>query len=167
MKNRLLTFAGALTVLALLGHFYAKPLLAQVRAALVENVDEPGRNPYQETIFATCTGSQFCNQGFSMVPAGKRLVLTNISGYVDVTAGTLPNGDITSSLGGSQYATVFFTGVRGTVSSFGTRMVINQEIRAYFGPGETPHVFEGLVSTSDTFSDGANVMLSGYYVNLP
>lgn len=167
MKNKLSTFAGALALLAVLGHFYAKPLMAQVRAALTQNVDEPARNPYQEAIFAVCTGSQFCNQNFSAVPAGKRLVVTNISGYADVTGGTLPNSNLTSSFGGSQYASVFFPGVRGTVSSFATRIVFNQEVRAYFGPGEAPHTFEGLVSTTDTFAGGAQIMLSGYFVSLP
>jgi hypothetical protein len=70
MKNKLLTFAGALALLAVLGHFYAKPLLAQVRAALVQNVDEPGRNPiplgYQAV---TSSGANFS------VPAGKRYVI--------------------------------------------------------------------------------------------
>ncbi len=42
MKNRLLTFAGALALLAVLGHFYAVPLMAQVRAALVKNTGRAG-----------------------------------------------------------------------------------------------------------------------------
>ena len=44
MKNKLLTFAGALALLALLGHFYAKPLLASV-AALVRDVDNGALQP--------------------------------------------------------------------------------------------------------------------------
>src|SRR5713101_6940805 len=73
---------------------------------LVRNLDEPARNPYQEAIFATCTGSQFCNFDFSAVPAGMRLTVTNISGFVDVTNGTLPNANLTSSFGGNQFARV-------------------------------------------------------------
>ena len=45
MKNRLLTFAGALVLLAVLGSYYAKPLLATV-AALVQDRDSKGRNVY-------------------------------------------------------------------------------------------------------------------------
>jgi hypothetical protein len=46
MKNKLITLAATAALLAVLGHFYAKPLMAQVRAALTQNIDEPGRNPY-------------------------------------------------------------------------------------------------------------------------
>jgi len=145
----------------------ATPAAAQTRAALVQNIDEPGRNPYQEAVFSSCIGSQFCNFNYSAVPAGKRLVLTQITGYIDVAAGTFPNGSVSSSLGGNAYAAVHFTGVRGSASALGTRMYINQQVLAYFGPGEVPHGFMGVVSTSDTFSGGAQLQLSGYFVNLP
>ena len=49
MKNRLITMAGALALLAVVGKFYATPALAKlVRAALVKNVDEKGRSPYMQ-----------------------------------------------------------------------------------------------------------------------
>jgi hypothetical protein len=81
MKNRLLTLAGALALVAVIGKFYAPPLLAQVRAALVKSVDEPGRVPYQ----ARQTSSQkFGGDAeyafFPVIPAGKRLVVTHVSG---------------------------------------------------------------------------------------
>lgn len=48
MKNKLLTFAGALALIAMLGRFYAVPAFAQaIRAAVVKNMDEPGRTPYR------------------------------------------------------------------------------------------------------------------------
>ena len=47
MKNRMMTLAGTLPLLAVLGNLSVPPLLAQVRPALVKNVDEPGRSPYQ------------------------------------------------------------------------------------------------------------------------
>jgi hypothetical protein len=170
MKNKLLTLAGALALLALLGHFYAKPLLAQVRAVLVENLDEPGRNPYQEVRSdLTCGFRQSCTQSFSAVPAGKRLVLTNISGYIEVDGGTIPYGTLQSSLSGSQYASVVFTTVGGA-SIFGTvgqRFVFNQNIRAYFGPGEIPTATEVLITVTDEFVGPFSMMVSGYYVNLP
>ena len=172
MKIRLLILTSVFASLFVLGHYYAKPVMAQVRAAIIQNQDEPGRNPYQESYFAFGTdcaaGSQFCNYNFSAVPVGKRLVLTNVSGYVDVKNGTLPNANIQSSVAGSQSAAIFFTGVRGAVSTSGsTRMYFNQPVRAYFGEGEKPHGFEGLVSTTDSFAGGGEMVLSGYYVSLP
>ncbi len=60
---------------------WASPAVAQTRAALVQSIDEPGRNPYQETQSnTTCRGTTVCGFNFAAVPAGKRLVLTNISG---------------------------------------------------------------------------------------
>ena len=158
--------ALAVSALSVAGVFGAKPLMAQVRAALIQNVDEPGRNPYQETQFATCAG-QNCNFTFEPVPAGKRLVLTHVNGYVDVKGGTFPNSYLQSSFGGSQYATVFIPGEKGTVFSNSTRIVYNANVQAYFGPGEQPSAAYLLFSTPDLFNGGALLSLTGYYVSLP
>jgi hypothetical protein len=90
MKNKLLTFAGALALLATLGHFYAKPLLAQVRAALVQNVDDPGRIPYQGVRACFFQSNNFCTVNFPPVPAGKRLVITHVSGFLRETCRAAP-----------------------------------------------------------------------------
>jgi hypothetical protein len=168
MKNKLLSLAGVVACVAVLGHFYAKPLLAQVRAALVQNVDEPGRNPYQEVVFTICGGTQNCNFSFSIVPPGKRLVVTHVNGFIDVRNGTLPNANVESSFGGSQFASIFIPGVRQTASANSTRIVYNEAVLAYFGPGESPAGFYGLFSTTDTWpTNGGGLMtLTGYYINL-
>ena len=152
---------------ATVGALCATPALAQ-RAALVQSIDEPGRNPYQETLSnTTCRGTTVCAMDFVTVPAGKRLVLTNISGYVDTAAGTLPNGFVQSSFGGSAYATLAFTAVRGPTSALGTRNFINHSVQAYFGPGESVRGIYHVNGTGDTMSGGSLMMLSGYFVNLP
>jgi hypothetical protein len=51
------------------------------KAALVENVDEPGRSPYQSSVVivqnsANCPSGSTCTVHFPAVPAGKRLVVT-------------------------------------------------------------------------------------------
>jgi hypothetical protein len=61
MKNRFMQIAGVLALMAVLGKFYAVPLIAQVRAAVVKNIDEKGRIPYQETSLGTC---QAVSNGF-------------------------------------------------------------------------------------------------------
>ncbi len=144
----------------------SSPVAAQTRAALVQSVDEPGRNPYQEALSdLACRGTAVCSFNFAAVPAGKRLVVTRVVGYIDTAVGTLPNGFLQSSFGGSAYATMPFTGVRGSISGLGTRIVINSEAQAYFGVGETPRVTMQLFG--DTASGGALIMLSGYFVNVP
>ena len=50
MKNRLMTFAGALALLAVLGKFYAPPLMAQVKATFIQDVDQAARQPFQVTV---------------------------------------------------------------------------------------------------------------------
>ena len=170
MKTRLASFQTLPVALALaVGALCAPPVLAQTRAAFVQSVDEPGRNPFQETQSnTTCRGSTVCSFSFgTVVPAGKRLVLTNISGYVDTAAGTLPNGFVTSSFGGSAYATLAFTGVRGPNSALGIRIFINHAVQAYFGPGESINAVYHINGSGDAMSGGAVLMLTGYYVNLP
>lgn len=141
---------------------------AQSRAALVQSVDEPARNPYQEALSdLTCRGTTVCSFNFSTVPAGKRLVVTHISGYVDTGAGALPNGFFSSSFGGSQYANVPFTGVRGPTSALGVRIFINHNVLAYFGAGESPRGVLHVNGSGDLMSGGATLFVSGYYINVP
>jgi len=75
---------AGLAALTAVGSYTAKPLLAQIKAALVENIDEPGRNPYSSTVAVNpgkCgVSSTGCVLFFVAVPAGKRLVVTNIIG---------------------------------------------------------------------------------------
>jgi len=161
------TLPAALALTAAALCLAAPPALAQ-RAALVQSIDEPGRNPYQETLSdLTCRNTTVCSFNFSTVPAGKRLVVTHIAGYVDTAGGTLPNGFFQSSFGGSSYATVPFTGVRGPTSALGVRIFINHEVRAYFGAGENPRGVYHVNGSGDTMSGGALMMVSGYLVNVP
>lgn len=76
MKNKLLTFAGALALLGVLGKFYAPPLMAQVRAALVQDVDQPARAPFQVTVPININNFNFTPV---TIPAGHRLVIDYIS----------------------------------------------------------------------------------------
>lgn len=150
-----------------LGMLVTLPAAAQTRAALVQSVDEPARNPYQETQFnVVCRGTSICGLDFAVVPAGKRLVVTHISGYVDTANGTMPNSFLQSTLGGTYTATVPIIAARGPLSALGTRYVISQNVLAYFGPGESPRgSYQGLLG--EVMSGGALMMLSGYFINLP
>jgi hypothetical protein len=67
-KNYVLTAAGFAVLVMTLGVFTAGHAIAQaVRAALVQNRDEPGRQPF--------TLTSFPNDGSWQVPAGKRYVI--------------------------------------------------------------------------------------------
>lgn len=81
MKNKLLTLAGALALLVVLGKFYAAPAIAQaVRAALVQDRDNPARQPFSAIVSGV--------NGISSSPAvtaGTRLIVTNM--YFNLQAG--------------------------------------------------------------------------------
>lgn len=166
--SSLRNFPAALTlVVAAVATLGTAPALAQTRAALVQSVDEPGRSPYQETIAnIACRNTTVCSFSFSAVPAGKRLVVTNIAGYVDTSSGGLPNCFLSSGFGGSAYASLPFSGVRGANTPLGGRILLTHEVRAYFGPGEPVSAF-CQPSVGETMSGGAQLMLTGYYVTLP
>jgi hypothetical protein len=87
MKHKLLTFAGALALLAVLGKFYAVPAIAQaVRAAVVKNIDEKGRIPWQASFI--CGNGGDCTYNFGAVPAHSRLVIEHVGLTGLVSAGT-------------------------------------------------------------------------------
>jgi hypothetical protein len=76
MKHRLITLAGVLALLAVIGKFYAPPVMAQVRAALMQDVDQPARAPFQATVTINSNNFVFTN---IPIPAGKRLVIDYVS----------------------------------------------------------------------------------------
>ena len=86
MKNKLLAFAGMLALVAVLGKFYATPLMAQVRAALVQDVDQPARAPFQAVVSITSTTTGYIAVP---IPSGKRLVIDQVTanGYAQTTSG--------------------------------------------------------------------------------
>lgn len=143
----------------------AVPAQAQTRAALVQNIDEPGRSPYQEFGRVACEPRR-CTYSFFTVPAGKRLVVTNISGMTFVSAGNYPTGELASAFGDGS---VMFTAVRGAdVGGGATQMFVNLQTLLYFRPGDTPRlIMQFMGTTPDTFPATGQMTLTGYYITLP
>jgi hypothetical protein len=154
MKNRIMTTAGGLAVLGVLGQFYAKPLLAQVRAALVSSIDEPGRIPYTTAISSTgTTGSGAVFFAGSAVPANRRLVSTFVSGNI-------ATGD-TSATGVQEFFSSRQGQERGLVP-VGSANTLSQPAQIYFNAGETPTVF----TNKPPQGGGSEVIVSGYLLRL-
>ncbi|HLK19530.1 MAG TPA: hypothetical protein VKT81_11250 [Bryobacteraceae bacterium] len=121
--------------------------LAQaVRAALVRNQDEPGRNPYSQ--FAECLGTE-CSLTFPPVPAGQRLVVT----FVSIVAGDANGGPLAFTGHGQDVR--FFTTQNASVS------IYNGPTVAYYEAGETP--------TLNCYCGNSlmEATLSGYFISLP
>ncbi len=74
LKNKLLTWAGMLATLVVVGHYYSQPLLAQARAALVRDSDNAALQP----VMLLLSSGGIYPQTFH-VPPGKRLVMEYLS----------------------------------------------------------------------------------------
>ena len=74
MKKTLITLSGAIMLIAVLGRFYAKPVMAAA-VALVQNIDEPARAPFQVTVNIN-RSSPYTTVS---IPSGKRLVVDYVS----------------------------------------------------------------------------------------
>jgi hypothetical protein len=169
MKARLAGLAAAFLLLLCLGKFFAKPLLAQVRAALVADIDTPGRAPYQRHLVFSCpAGSNRCGAEATPVPAGKRLVITNINGNFDA-----------KSQPGLAVGVLFEHGVQGSspntpplllpVSFLATEsnddeFVVNVPVLAYFDPPDFPFILVSLSNNNITGHE-MDFALSGYLVD--
>jgi hypothetical protein len=128
MKNRSTPLAVAAVVLSLacvLGGIFAKPVWAQVRAALVRDADHPAR---QAVIIRRFTNNTIFDPVYT-VPAGKIFTLEHMN---------------CTTLDASLYAGIFefglahnniFYSVPVTTTSNGV-LVADGETRIYFNPGE-------------------------------
>jgi hypothetical protein len=159
MKNRLLTFAGTLALLAVLGRFYAVPVLAQVRAALVKNIDERGRIPYTQSVGCFNNGLTQCVAIFPFVPANKRLVIEHINGFV----GTATNL-YSVVLGGNGTSSNIFFQLQGAQSGLNL-FVANQPFLAYFEAGLAPQC-NITVNAGGLEDIASTVTITGYLVDL-
>ena len=161
MKNKLLTLAAALTLVVMVGKFLAVPLLAQARAALVQNVDERGRTPYQSTRdMNTCAGSTNCQLTFGAVPNNKRLVITHFDTLVTVSgSGSLQ--DIFLSVGGTpDRANPEFTASLPGAGGFNS-FISSREVLFYLDAGGASPTVD-LQATNGMFGI---VTLRGYLVD--
>lgn len=167
MRNRSLFGAAALASLIALGQFGAKPLIAQIRAALVKNIDEPGRTPYQSSQSCSTPGNTVCGADMMPVPAGKRLVIQHLSGVV-ICESINNNCEL-------QVNYVFLTTTKDQVglaggdsayvpmqTSANSRTAVNQDVRLYVEPGGVPE-FQMVFNSGPVF---AFMTITGYLVDL-
>jgi hypothetical protein len=162
MKNRLWTVAGALALLAVFGKFYAVPLVAQVRAAIVQDRDSKARNIYQSV--QNCFNvTNPCQVTFAAVPAGKRLIVEQVSALVTLptaAAGTIADIELRG-------ASVFqFLPIVAAPGNFGGQVqyTTNQTVLAAYDAGQVPQV-DTFVASGATFTVVASI--SGYMIDIP
>jgi hypothetical protein len=165
MKNKLLITAAFIFAFAVILHHYEKPVMAQVRAALVQNIDEPGRAPF--SIQVGCDGNSNSNACFgtssTAVPANKRFVVQNVNGALSIFgSGTFVTGTVTADVinGANLNIDPHFTANAFGYSSY----VINMAAVAYFEAGQTPSL--EIISSATSAAPSGTVTLSGYLIDL-
>jgi len=178
MKHKLLTLAGALALLAVLVNYNAKPVLAQLRAALVKNIDEPGRTPWDtrsqfftggsgcyltSDCFNYSGGSGFATFDLRPIPAGKRWVVQSAAGGLTDANGTIIEIDLRNNRGGLIFdgskwifAGPYFPGTPFSSATF------SANLSTTFEPGETPSVS---VRTTPNVAAYSVIVFHGYLID--
>jgi hypothetical protein len=153
LKNYILMAAGFAVLAGVVAGITAGPAIAQaIKAALVKNVDEPGRQAYQIELF--CTGAGGCSTTGAAIPANRRLVAKYLSVEVYNTS-SKPSASVRSTNPTPFALPDFYQ--RGPNDFAAT-----QPLTMYYDSGQTPVL--GCQGT------GANVtcdaLLVGYLVDL-
>ena len=148
--KRVLVFSACLLVIASIVSITQSDVVAQIRAALVRNVDEPARQAV--TIKKFSDTSVF--EGVYTVPAGKELVVE----HMNCSALT------TSFYGGIFDGNLAHSNIRYSVPVIGENagvLIADGATRLYFSPGSTLNL--------RMFPGGGSMIctISGYTVDLP
>jgi hypothetical protein len=145
---------------------------------LARNLDEPGRAPFQEETQVPAQGScdsEFCGSTyqFTKVPAGKRLVITDVSVYMTtkkdavVLPVTLTSGFLQQMhLPISRQASPLVFGAYCTAAAPCEAWVMHEQLHYYAEPESIPAIHIGLDSAHDV-PIFKSVSMHGYYVSLP
>lgn len=136
---------------------------AQPKPALVRDIDGPTRDPVQfrGAIPACATGFIcFANYDALAVPAGKRLVITQV--YVRINAQNAgPGGTRVTLRSSTGSASVGFMVMSGSVTNFSQ----TQTLTYYLDTGANPQI--EFFANDDRGNWDADVTLTGYWVTVP
>jgi hypothetical protein len=158
MKNKLLTLAAALLLLAVVGKFYAQPVMAQVRAALVQDVDQPARAPFQATVPININNFTYTSVP---IPAGKRLVIdyVSLSGAAQTSGAYVqPIIILNSAVAGSSSA-LYYLGPNPSTTTPG-QYYLAQPMTVYADSLQVSPAFAGYTPSFMAF----NVVISGHLI---
>ncbi len=159
------TIVASLLV-AFIGFGGAAPAAAQTRPALVRNVDEPARVPYSHSLQPTCPFTNSCEATFPVVPAGKRLRLTSVSGLFIFTSVA---GVFALHRDPGDTLLLMFPASSFNGAYYGSVVSARQEVDFYYEAGESPKLEFGVPAFGGSiFNDARNrLSVSGYLVDVP
>ena len=163
MNTRKLQLAAVPVVLiasAVLAGVFAKPLLAQARAALIRDVDNPALAPFTGATTFDFTGLN-TQALLTTVPAGKRLVIENVS-YL--SGGSSSNQLVYAALRSAQFgAVVLVLPINAPHASVTTGLTLQDgslPAKAYFEAGQDVWVSASYTGGIRDFE----IHVTGYYV---
>ena len=151
------------------------PAAHAAKPVLVQNADEPGRVPYQESLrirndsvncpLPPSRTNFYCVATFPAVPAGMRLVVTHVSADYSRSE----PGEVALVKLGMNANLVFTLALPVPVqvpnNRFG-RFVVSSPVTFFINSGESPSVFL-FAASSDKVDAEIHVVLVGYLVSLP
>ena len=172
------TLAVLLSAAVVCGALWSSESVAQTRPAIVKNVDEPGRTPWETRSqflpnAGGCYGTSDCynyseGTGFALfdlrpVPAGKRWVVQSATGYfvsgkdrvINIELG-YPRGGLVFDGTKWAFAGPFYQGTSFNAAIF------RADVFAVFGPGDTPFV---RVTATPSLSGYMVIAFSGYLID--
>ena len=141
-------------------------VFAQPRPALVQDRDQPARQPWMQLIqvaqdVANCGASlNACQADFDVVPAGKRLVVTHASVHL-----TVANAEGLMAFTGPNFATPPFAHFLPMTPQFQQHFAGGGPVLYYVEAGLRPYFLA--VSPLIGGTGVASFALSGYFINLP
>ena len=154
---------SVLAVLMVIGFGHVPQAAAQVRPAMVRNVDEPARVPYYHSLAPACPFTNSCQASFPAVPAGKRLRVTSVGGlfyFTNVTGffAVRNLGNVMMAFPVSPFSGAYY----------GNLISPNQQVDLYFEEGQAPVLEFGVsAGVGGIFSDARNrLTVSGYLVDV-
>ena len=135
--------------------------------AIVSDMNDPGRVPYQSSVFGTtqsnCSGAgNECFFVFPTVPAGHRLVIQHVSGFIQATSGAVP-ALVGIPLSNNQDTTSFLVAAQSNVD--GGLVAFDQPVLVYVDEGISPRVAVELASTPAAGNASQGAFLSGYLLD--
>jgi hypothetical protein len=134
--------AGVTVMAMVVGVFTAKPLVAQIKAAFVKDVDQPARNYITFEFYPTYAPSY-------TVPAGKVLVIEQVSSS-GISSNTLLalsfDGDLGAPSNNHRWS-MYFAPPQGG-------FLVNQQVRIYAKSGQTITYSYGPGSAGQLFAQG-------------
>jgi hypothetical protein len=163
-KGILWVSLAVMAMLAVVASLVPASAVAQVRAALVRDVDSPALQPFRSHIDVNFT---FTNEQrlVTTVPAGKRLVIEHVSYSATMPVGTqVVFGGIRSPEFGTFWQIL---GINPPHTSASPSFVLQdgaQPIRQYFEPNE--EVWLSVSTSNSVPGRSIQVIVSGYFVNL-